>query len=254
MKRIILAIMVFVTVFTLSACAQPTISETGYDLSDLETCIDGIVDAISVTGCEGFDRNGLLEQFVKSFESEFDTTGSVFTSSNVDFSSSKDQSEMRLEYWFQYALMLETQSQSNYEVYKEIIQTMVLELREINSEPEFLISANFFHFGDINYKYFSNANDELRGEILIMNLTNDFATNFTTYLSLLETYGIDSELYEQKLIITSSDHNVEVIVDVANTTYSYTIYMTHNEDTTTISEVETLIETAFNAVPLTLVE
>ena len=46
MKKLLFALLL-ACVITLSGCSSPTISENGHDLSELEQCIDDMVDQIA---------------------------------------------------------------------------------------------------------------------------------------------------------------------------------------------------------------
>jgi hypothetical protein len=242
---------ILVLLFALSSCASPMISETGFDLSELESCIDAIIDQESSLACDMTERKELLKDYIQSFEVEFDATDTIYNMSDLEFTQGKDGS-MRFEYWFQYGGLAAGLAETHYEAFKEIMQTQVLEMREMNSEPEFLVNGEFLMNGNISYKYHSNNQDQLLGEVLLLNSTIDFATLYTDNESYLTTYGLDDELIEQKLTIVSSDFSVQVIVDIVNSTYSYIIYNVNNEDTTTTLEVETMVETTFNNESLTL--
>lgn len=252
MKKIFLALLL-ASLFTLSGCSSPTISENGHDLSDLEQCIDDMVDQMSSGACDLTDRKQLAKDYIQSFESEFDTTGSSYNMSDLEFTTNKSSDESRVTLWFQYSLLPETEVE-NYEVFKEIVQTMLIDMRTMNEDPEMLISGEFLFYGNVIYKFSVDANDDLSGTIIVSDSLSPFETVFATYESNIQAHGTDPELLSQKFTIIGSDHSVELIVDIAASTYTMNIYRTDNEDTSTIAEIETLIETSLNEISLTLTE
>jgi predicted small secreted protein len=252
MKKLLFALLL-ACVITLSGCSSPTISENGHDLSELEQCIDDMVDQMSSSACDLTERKQLAKDYIQSFESEFDTTGSNYNMSDLEFTTNKSGDESRVTLWFQYSLLSETEI-GNYEVFKEIIQTMLIDMRTMNDGPEMLISGEFLFEGHLIYKFSVDANDDLSGTIIVSDILTPFATVFDTYESNIQTYGTDSELISQKFTIIGSDHSVELIVDIAANTYTMNIYRSDNEDTSTVAEIETLIETSLSEISLTLIE
>ena len=80
--------------------------------------------------------------------------------SDLEFTTNKSGDESRVTLWFQYSLLSETEI-GNYEVFKEIIQTMLIDMRTMNDGPEMLISGEFLFEGHLIYKFSVDANDDL---------------------------------------------------------------------------------------------
>lgn len=255
MKRIITCLTVISISFFITGCTgDPLTSETGYDLTPLDECIDAMVEDNSNTSCDTATKEAILQEYTDEFMAEYSGVDTVYSDSTMSYSHSKDITIERVEFWFQFALLPEENIEVNYEEYKAIIMNMSTELRLINEVPEFIFSGEFFHYGDVNYKFHHDLNDDIKGEIHVFGLVDeDFTMTFNSRLSFLLEKANDEDLIEQKIMIVTGDHNAEIIVDPINDTYSYTIYYSVVNPTITVEAAEALIEAAFDA-SFTLVE
>lgn len=249
-KLIMFTLLLLVT--TLSACESNVTSVTGYDLTDLDSCIDAMVNDVSSLSCPSPDRETYLVTYLQQFESSFDTTNSTFTDSDFEFNSDKTGDSIRLKYWFQYIGLPDT-STNNYTTFKEILQTMYTDLRAINEYPEYSITGEFFGMDDIYFIFQVNTDDTLVGEIQIHRSLDPFTSVITETEGFLDSYGVDTDLETQILDILSNDYAVYVVVDVEAQEYQYKVYRQSEELGTTLSEVQTLVETALNDESLTKV-
>ncbi len=239
-------------VLTLSACSSTVTGDTGYDLTDLNTCIDDMVNDTSSQSCPNPERKDLLEAYIKSFESMYDVTDASYTMSDLEFSSNKSADTTRVKYWFQYSLLPDVTS-NNYTTFKDIVKTMLLDMREINTEPEYLITGEFFALSDFHYIFRTDLEDNLEGEIQVHRSQVLFSDVVTETETFLQTYGIDSDLETMILDMISINYSVYVVVDVATQEYQYNVYRTVDEADMTLLEVESLVETTLNNESLTKV-
>ncbi len=250
MKRLIKLFLIISISLIMTGCTEdPDTGEIEYDLSTLDGCIDAMVAEDSNLACEATTKDQLIEEYASEFMLEHQGPDTVYNHSDLTYSHlDKDGSMSKIDFWFQFALLPENVYQTNYETYKGIVETMSLELEAINSEPKYVFTVEFFHYGDVNYKFHHLEDGTIRGEIHVYDLINkNFTDLFNDKISFLLLHASDTDLIEQKITLVTGDHNVEVIVDILNSTYSYSIYYTQDMPTISISEVETLIENAFGS-------
>ena len=253
MKKMLLLGLILTSGLLLSGCTQAMVSSTGYDLSALEICIDDMVDADSNTACDASDRDSLLEEYVQSFEEEFDATNSVYTDTQLSYSINKTGDIERIEFWFQYALLSADQAQTNLEMFKGIIQTMSEELNEMNDIPEYIFSGEFMFLGNLIYKFHHDSSNEISEEILEVHVLEDFTTSFELIDDFLLTQADDDELKLQTYTITSYEYSVKIYIHPADNTWSYDFYFENPVAVLTILEAETLVENLFTTTSLTLI-
>jgi len=252
MKKLLIIMVVFLTVSLLSGCTQAMISDTGYDLTDLEECIDNMVSENSNQACSAALRESLLEEYVLSFTDEFDDTDSIFEKTQLSYSQSKDGSIERIEFWFQFSMLPGNQVITEYETFKGIIQTMSLELRDMNDVPEYIFSGEFLFLDDYAYKYHHNQDDDISGEIIIWGMLDTFENTFEANETFLLDKQNDSDLILQDFIIVTGDYSAKITIKPLQEVYTYDIYYKSSDAVMTETEIETIIETSFNSTTLTL--
>ncbi len=246
MKKLSVLSLVFIAMILLCAC------ETSSTATPLEECIDAMVEENNNDACIQTDRETLIEEYIQSFSDQFDATDASYAQNELSYSQSKDGSIERIEFWYQYSLLPEGQFLTGYDTFKSIFQTMSSELREMNDVPEFIFSGEYLFLDDYAYKYFQDANDQISGQIIVWGLTEAFADVFATNQSFLLDKADDEDLIQQEFILVTNDHNVSIVINPADDTYSYDVYFTSELATTTASDVGILIEAAFNSISLTL--
>lgn len=236
----------------LTGCGQQAmISETGLDVSDLEQCIDDMVEENSNTACDASLRESLLEDYIRSFEDQFSTTDSMYSQTQLSYSQSKDGSIERIEFWFQYSLLPSGQAVDDYEVFKSMIETISMELREMNAVPEFIFSGEFLFMDDYAYKYHQDANDDLSGEIIVWGLLDTFANTYASNETFLLVHADDGDLVKQEYIIVTGDHSAKITIETVDNTYMHEVYFTADDAVTTSASVATIIENSFSTTTLT---
>jgi hypothetical protein len=251
MKKVLVLIVTFIMTFTFVGCGD-TGNELTIDVTDLESCIDAMVEADSNTACDAADRDLYLEDYVRSYETLF-TASEIYTINDLEYSISKTGDVERIEFWFQYALLPEADATSNYEVYKEIIQSISEDLQAMNDVPEYIFTGEFMFEGHMVYKYHHDADNQITGEVLYLDHTNDFTTVLTTIESFNVSVADDDELLLQIFTMTSSEYSVKVYVHPADNTYSIDIYYSNPDASITEAQAQTMIEDAFSETGLTFI-
>ncbi len=247
MKKFLVSFFVFVAMISMISC------QTNSSGTPLEECIDAMVEANSNDACAVDDRSTLIEEYIQSFEDQFNVTDSAYTQNALSYSISKDETIERIEFWYQYSLLPEGQFTTEYETFKTIFLTMVSELREMNDVPEFIFSGEYLFLDDYAYKYHNDASDQVSGEIIIWGMELPFATVFSNNQSFLLEKADDEDLVSQDFTLVTADHNVLITIDTVANTYTYDVYYTTEGATTTAADVGAIIEAAFNSISLTLV-
>jgi len=252
MKRLTYFLSLVLISIVLTGCSGgTTTSETGYDLTALEECIDAMVEDNSNQACTTETKNTLLEEYATSFMDEYSGTATTYSKSDLTYSQSKDGSIERIEFWFQFTGLPADLAETEYESFKAIIQTMSTELRAMNSVPEFIFSGEFLFLDDYAYKYHHDLNDDISGEIIVWGLLSTFTETFAANKTFLQSKLNDEDLISQEYIIVTGDHNVSIEINNVTSTYSYNIYYSNPESLTTITEVETDVESLFVIVSFT---
>lgn len=235
----------------LTGCSESSVSESGYDLEALEECIDAMVEENSNQACETSVKEAIIEEYVTSFMDEYADENTVYTDSDLSYSSSKDGSIERIEFWFQFAMLPSGIAQTEYDSFKSIIQTMSTELRAMNDVPEFIFTGEFMFMDDFAYKYHHNLNDEISGDIVIWGMQTSFEITYTEFESFILDKANDEDLILQEVTLVNNDHNVKISIDPITDSYNYQVYYTADDAVMTVAEVESFIETSFSTITFT---
>ncbi len=250
MKKILSFTILVITITLLSGCSGP-VSETGYDLTPLEECIGSMIDDNSNQACDTSVKEAIIEEYANSFMEEYADEQTQYNDSDLTYSTSRDSSIVRIEFWFLFSLLPENISVAEYENFKGIIEAMSIELRDMYADVEFIFSGEFLFMDDTAFKFHHDASDDISGEIIYWGLLSDFETTYNANETFLLDKANDEDLILQELTIVTGDHNVKISVYPQSDEYDYQIYFTAEDAVMTISEVETLINTSFTSISFT---
>lgn len=252
MKKITLLFLFIGISILLSACTQSMISTSGYDLTDLEICIDSMVEENSNEACSLELRESLLEDYIRSFETDFNVTDSQYQQTRLDYSISKDETIERIEFWVQYSLLPSNDEQANYDLFKGFAETIQSELRSLNDVPEFIFTIEYLFLDDFAYKYHNNLNDELSQVIIIWDMDELFTNTVVANEAFIMSHINDEDLLVQEFIFVTNDFNASISVFPQTDTYTHNVYFEDDDALITTAEAEAFIESEFNAEGLTL--
>ena len=253
MRKILVLTVIMFSSILLTGCSTSIDSYSGLDLDPLDECIDAMVSAQSNIECDRDTKLILMDEYANAFITGYEYDGIVFTHSDLNYGLIRDGSE-EIEYWFQFSLIPEDEYLTRYEDFKTVVTEMKSEMEAMNDAPIYLLAGEFMFLDNIVYKFFYTQSQEFKSDIIIYNLTNEFDVTFTEFESFIQEKVTDDDFTDIEIIIVTGLHNVSIVVDPINNTYTYDIYYTSDDAVLTDEEVENIITTSLTSISFTLLE
>lgn len=253
MKRILVLAVIVSVGIVLTGCSTSFDSSTGLDLEPLDECIDAMVSAQSNVECARDTKLSLMDEYANAFINAYEYEGVEFNHSDLNYSLIRDDSE-EIEYWFQFSLLPAGEYLTRYDEYKTITTGMKTELETMNDTPKYILSSEFLFIDDIAYKFHYTQSSEFQADVIIWNLDTEFDATYTEYESFILEKLDDEDFTQIEMIIVTESHNVSIVVDPINNTYTFDIYFTSEDTTLTNAEVENIIITSLTTISFTLQE
>ncbi|XMB72056.1 hypothetical protein RJI07_08105 [Mycoplasmatota bacterium WC30] len=243
MKRTSIFISILLTLLLISCSNGRKVKPSGFDISDLETCMIEIADGDQANTCSFDDRRTYLNQYADYFLSDIDHSG---TTISVELQDVMFYGKEDILLLIKYSNIPMDEANFDYDIYQKIFEEISYDINELTDVYTYVELE--FEFQNYLTLKFGSSNNNLDSDDYHTRVFKYYTQDqlvpelFESYFGGFTSIFTDEAYRETDLIILADDYTVHVSLNPVEKTYNNSITSKTEDYFMTNAEIDLEVE------------